>query len=65
MDFTKIYQQYKGLWVALSADEKKVIAKGKDVKLVVEKSRKKGIEIPYLFKVPTKMIPYVSSGYEV
>jgi len=65
MDFTKLYQQYRGLWVALSANEKKVIAKGKDAKLVVKKSRGKGIETPYLFKVPTKMISYVSSGYEV
>lgn len=65
MDFTKLYQQYKGLWVALSKDEKKVIAKGKDVKLVVKRSRAQGIDTPYLFKVPTKMISYVSSGYEV
>ena len=65
MDFTKLYQQYRGLWVALSANEKKVIAKGKDVKLVVKESQAKGIKIPYLFKVPTKMISYVSSGYEI
>lgn len=65
MDFTKIYQQYKGLWVALSSDEEKVLGKGKTVKAAVRQAQKKGAKTPYLFKVPTKILPYVSSGYEV
>lgn len=65
MDFTKIYQKYKGLWVALSKDEKMVLGKGRTVKAAVEQAQKKGVGSPYLFKVPTKIIPYVGSGYEV
>lgn len=65
MDFTEIYKKYKGLWVALSMNEKKVIGKGKTVDIAVAQAKKKGITTPYLFKVPTKMISYVSSGHEV
>jgi hypothetical protein len=65
MDFTKIYQQYKGLWVALSSDEKKVLGKGKTIRTAVKQAQQKGVKTPYLFKVPTKILPYVSAGYEV
>ena len=65
MDFTKIYQQYKGLWVALSSDEKKVLGKGKTIKAAVKQAQQNGVKTPYLLKVPTKILPYVSSGYEV
>lgn len=65
MDFTRIYQQYKGLWVALSSDEKKVLGRGKTVKAAVRQAQQNGVRTPYLFKVPTKIIPYVSSGHEV
>lgn len=65
MDFTKIYQKYKGLWVALSPDEKTVLGKGKTVKAAVSQAKKKGVPIPFLFKVPTKIISYVGSGYEI
>ena len=65
MDLTKIYKKYKGLWVALSSDEKKVLGKGKTVKAAVKEAQQKGVQTPYLFKVPTKIIPYVSSGYEI
>ena len=62
MDFTKIYQKYKGLWVALSPDEKKVLGKGKTVKIAVEQAQQKGITTPYLFKVPTKIVSYISAS---
>jgi len=60
MDFTKLYQKYKGLWVALSSNEKEVLGKGKTIKTAIEEARKKGVETPYLFKVPTKIVSYVS-----
>lgn len=62
MDFTQIYKKYKGLWVALSPNEEKVIGKGRTVKTAVSQAKKRGIATPYLFKVPNKLIPYVSSG---
>lgn len=59
IDWTKIYKKYKGLWVALDENEKTVIAHDKLAKEAFEKAQKKGIKIPILFKVPTKIIPYV------
>ena len=59
IDWTKIYKKYKGLWVALKDDEKTVVASGKSVKEVMDKSQKKCYLQPILFRVPTKIIPYV------
>ena len=59
IDWTKIYKKYKGLWVALMNDQITVIASDETVKGVMEKASKKGFEEPILFRVPTKIIPYV------
>lgn len=59
IDWTKIYQKYKGLWVGLKDDEKTVVASGKTVKEVMQKAQKKGHKEPILFRVPTKIIPYI------
>lgn len=60
MDFTHIYNKYKGLWVALADDEKTVMGKGKTVKDAVKEAKKNGEEDPILFKVPTQVVPYIS-----
>lgn len=59
VDWTNIYKKYRGLWVALKDDEKTVVASGKTVQDVMGKSTKKGFKNPILFKVPTKIIPYI------
>ncbi len=59
MDWTKLYKQYKGLWISLTPDEKGVIYYGKDIKSVYNKSVKKGYKEPILFKVPKKILPFV------
>lgn len=59
IDWTHIYKKYKGLWVGLAEDEITVVASGKTVKEVMNKSKKKGFNIPILFKVPTRIIPFV------
>jgi len=59
IDWTKLYKKYKGLWVGLKEDGKTVVAFGKTVSEVMEKSRKKGFDHPILFRVPTEIIPYV------
>lgn len=59
IDWTKICKKYKGLWVGLKSDEKTVVASGRTVMEVVEKSKKRGYRYPILFRVPTKIIPYV------
>lgn len=59
VDWTKICKKYKGLWVGLRDDEKTVVADGKTVKEVMEKAEQRGYAKPILFRVPTKIIPYV------
>lgn len=59
IDWTHIYKKYKGLWVGLKDDEVTVIASGETVKEVMDKSRKKGFNLPILFKVPTKIVPFI------
>lgn len=59
IDWTNIFEKYKGLWVGLQDNEKTVIASGKSVKEVLKKSKKKGFDQPILFKVPLKIIPYI------
>ncbi|MDA2921644.1 DUF5678 domain-containing protein [Patescibacteria group bacterium AH-259-L07] len=59
IDWTEICKKYKGLWIGLKSDEKTVVASGKTVKEVIEKAKMKGYKDPILFRVPTKIIPYV------
>ncbi len=59
IDWTKIYKQYKGLWVALKDDEKTVVASGKTAKEVWDKAKDKGYKKPILHRVsidPTLVI---------
>ncbi|MDP3987912.1 MAG: DUF5678 domain-containing protein [Candidatus Levybacteria bacterium] len=64
IDWSSIYKKYKGLWVGLKDDEKTVIATGKTVKEVMEKAQKKGFKYPILFRMPTKILPYIGGfGY--
>ena len=63
IDWTKIYQKYKGLWVALKDDEKTVVGSGKTLKEALGKAQKKGYEKPIFFRVPIKIIPYVGGFF--
>ncbi len=61
IDWTRIFKAYKGLWVGLKSDEKTVVASGKTVKEVMNKAKEKGHPLPILFRVPTKIMPYIGS----
>jgi hypothetical protein len=65
IDWTKIYKKYKGLWIALDEKERKVVAFDKDAKKAYQKARKKGIEVPILFRVPSEIIPYVGNPFGI
>ena len=55
----ELIKKYSGKWIALKPDTQRVISSGKDAVKVYKEARKKGVEIPTLFKVPTKYIPYI------
>ncbi|MEK7102384.1 MAG: DUF5678 domain-containing protein [Patescibacteria group bacterium] len=62
IDWTKIYEKYKGEWVALEKDEITVLATGKTAKDVWEKARSLGCENPILARMPEELTTYVGSG---
>lgn len=59
IDWTKIYQKYKGLWVALEEDEKTVLASGKTAKEAWQMAQKKGYLKPILTRMPEKLISLI------
>lgn len=59
IDWTHIYKQYKGLWVALKDDEVTVISSGKSLDETSKKAEKKGFKNPIFYFVPEKMTYFV------
>jgi len=50
VDLSKILSKYKKGWLALSADNKSLIATGKTLEDVLQKSKEKGITNPSVLK---------------
>lgn len=63
IDWTSLFKDYKGLWVALKDDEKTVIASGKDPKSVKNEANKRGFGHPILMKIPAKTTAYIGGYY--
>lgn len=59
IDWTKIYREYKGKWVALKDDERTVIGVGKTAKLALLRAKKSGYQDPILHRVPAVNRLYV------
>lgn len=59
IDLEKLIKKYGGSWVAFNEDVNKVVASGKNAKAVFIMAQDKGIKIPNLFKVPSKLIAYI------
>lgn len=62
IDWTKIYQKYKGLWVALKDDEITVVSSGKTAKEAADKAKKAGFTNPILSHMPEKLVTYAGFG---
>ena len=58
-DWSKIYKKYKGLWVALLDDEKKVVGSGKTAREAFDEAVKRGHKSPILSRVPEDLNAYV------
>ncbi|MBU4099611.1 hypothetical protein KJ980_08265 [Patescibacteria group bacterium] len=58
VDLSKILEQFKGLWVALTETDT-VISANKSAKKAYEEAKKKGYKEPILFKVPTRDLPHI------
>lgn len=60
IDLSKILSKYKKGWLALSPDNRKLIATGKTLGEALEKARKKGVENPGLLKATP--VPHLFVG---
>ncbi|GEM_PF-376841 len=52
INWTEIFEKYKGMWIALAEDEKTVVASSKNAGDAYEKAKKKGVKVPIMFSVP-------------
>jgi hypothetical protein len=63
IDWSRVYNKYRGFWVAFKSDEKTVVASAKTAKEAWEKAHKKGEKNPIMAKMPEQLITYVGSGW--
>lgn len=61
IDWTNLFEQYKGLWVALKDDEKTVVGSGKTLKEALEHANVSGFPQPIVTRVPEKLVTYIGS----
>jgi uncharacterized protein DUF5678 len=59
IDWTKIYTQYKGLWVALKDDETTVVGSGGTLREALKEAQKKGYQDPILTRMPDELVTYI------
>ena len=58
-DWTKLIKKYKGLWVALAEDEMTVLGAGKTARIALVAAGKKSNKMPFLTRVPEKIVSYI------
>jgi len=58
-DWTKIFNKYKGLWVALADDEETVVGSGKTLKEAKHQAQEKGYQSPIFSRMPETLDTYV------
>jgi hypothetical protein len=63
-NWTTLFREYKGLWVALKDDEITVISSGDKLSEVIQKAAAKGFHKPIITKVPKKDITYIGALHE-
>ena len=60
-NWTKLFKDHKGQWVALKDDEITVISSGNKLSEVIRTAQNKGYQKPILTKIPRKDITYIGS----
>lgn len=59
IDWSKIFEKYKGLWVALADDEETVVGSGKTLDVALTAAAAKGHEHPIVTRMPDELVTYV------
>ena len=65
INWTKIYEKYKGLWVALSEDDETVVGSGVSPKEALDQAHRNGFSNAAITFVPEEMITFAGTVYEV
>ncbi len=61
LDLTKVWEKYKGQWVAFDT-KYNVISANKDAKEAYLKAKQKGFDRPILLNMPHENMPYFGSS---
>ncbi|OGM33393.1 hypothetical protein A2803_04300 [Candidatus Woesebacteria bacterium RIFCSPHIGHO2_01_FULL_44_21] len=59
IDLEKTIKKYGGKWVLIDDEGRKIVTSSRSAKSVYVSAKKRGYKTPHLFKVPTKLIPYI------
>ncbi len=59
LNWLEISKKYKGLWVALNADETQVISASEDAGKAYKEAQDNGVKIPILFRAPEEAMNYI------
>ena len=59
IDWTTIYEEYKGFWVALKDDEQTVVGSGKTLQAALGEASKNGYDEPIVTRMPRELLPFV------
>jgi hypothetical protein len=55
IDWTPIFEKYKGLWVALKDDEQTVVGSGKTLQEALAEASKNGYDEPIVTRMPNDL----------
>lgn len=61
IEWTNLFQRFKGLWIALDDDETTVLGSGKTAREALDSARRKGHERPIIARMPDRVSPYVGT----
>lgn len=61
IDLTRVFEKYKGQWVAFKADEKTVIGHGKTAKEAYGKALASGYKNPILSHLPAQLTTFIGA----
>ncbi|MBI2444701.1 MAG: hypothetical protein HYV42_05710 [Candidatus Magasanikbacteria bacterium] len=62
VDWSKIWEKYKGMWVALAEDETTVVGVGQTAREASDQAEQGGHVNPILTRMPERLVTYVGFG---
>lgn len=58
IDWSHVFEKYKGMWVAFADDERTVLAAGETAKEALDKAKETGQPYPILARMPDRLVSY-------